>query len=249
LCAGLYSDKGTWSVHGTFFLRIDRATKMITHQSFKEFDKDFITSYMTDKEERKAERKAAKDDSEVEMYSYELRDIVQREDGGALVLAEQYYWWVETVRTTNANGTYSTRTLYHYVYNDVIVVNVDPSGDIAWAAKVPKRQHSINDDGYYSSFTANTKGGRTYLVFNDSGENLFLQDGGKVDQFELSGKDAMVTLATIDDDGITHREALLSPEKRDAKVCPKDCMVLMDGRTFLYASRKKEYRYGVVTFD
>ena len=88
-----------------------------------------------------------------------------------------------------------------------------------------------------------------YLIYNDTGENLFLKQGDKVQQFEITGKDALVTLSTIDEDGITHREALFSPEKRDAKVCPKDCLQLADDRMFLYASRKKEYRFGLVTFD
>ncbi|MBL8000828.1 MAG: hypothetical protein JNL05_02595 [Flavobacteriales bacterium] len=249
LCAGFYSDKGSWSIRGTFFLRIDRVTKSIVHQSFKEFDKEFITAYMTEKEKGKAERKAERKGEEVEMMEYDVRDIIRREDGGALVLAEQYYWWVETVRTTNANGTVSTRVMYHYVYNDIIVVNIAPGGDIEWAAKVPKRQHSINDAGYNSSFAANLKGGKVHLIFNDSGSNLFLKEGDRVAQFEVTGKDALVTLVTVDEDGITHREALFSPERRDAKVCPKDCVQLVDGRTFLYASRKKEYRFGMVTFD
>jgi hypothetical protein len=248
-CVGFYSEKGTWGIRGTFFLRIDRATKTIVHQSFKEFDTDFITAYMTDKEEQKATKKAERKGESLEMYEYEMRDNIKREDGGAVVVAEQYYMWVETIRTTNANGSVSTRTVYHYVYNDIIVVSIAPSGDIEWNAKVPKRQHSTNDGGYYSSYAMTLKGGKIYLLFNDNGENLFLKDGDKVQQFEVTGKDALVTLATIDEDGITHREALFSPEKRDAKVCPKDCITLEDERMFLYASRKKEYRFGLITFD
>lgn len=249
LCAGFYSDKGTWSIRGTFFLRIDRVTKTIVHQSFKEFDKDFIVAYMTEKEERKAERNADRKGQEVEMMEYDMREIIRREDGGALVVAEQYYMWVEVIRTTQPNGASTTSYRYHYVYNDIIVVNINPSGDIEWAAKVPKRQHSVNDGGYYSSYAMNVKDGKIYLIYNDTGENLFLKQGDKVQQFEITGKDALVTLSTIDEDGITHREALFSPEKRDAKVCPKDCLQLADDRMFLYASRKKEYRFGLVTFD
>jgi hypothetical protein len=204
-CAGFYSEKGTWSIRGTFFLRIDRATKTIVRQSFKEFDTDFITAYMTDKEEQKATKKAERKGESLEMYEYEMRDNIKREDGGAVVVAEQYYMWVETIRTTNANGSVSTRTVYHYVYNDIIVVSIAPSGDIEWNAKVPKRQHSTNDGGYYSSYAMTLKGGKIYLLFNDNGENLFLKDGDKVQQFEVTGKDALVTLATIDEDGIPLR--------------------------------------------
>ena len=62
---------------------------------------------------------------------------------------------------------------------------------------------------------------------------------------KLDGSD----LITIDADGHVHREALLAPDKRDAILMPKECFQMEDDRMFVYATRKKEYRYGMITFQ
>jgi hypothetical protein len=82
------------------------------------------------------------------------------------------------------------------------------------------------------------KDGNIFLIFNDSGENLFVKPGDKIKQFELKGKDALVVLATVDNKGNVAREALFSPERRDAILRPKDCVELSNDQMFIYASRK-----------
>ncbi len=249
LAGGFYGLKGANAIHGVFFMRLDRDTKAILHSNFKEFDKDFITQYMTEKEEKKVSKKAEKKGEEVEMVNYDLRDIIRRTDGGAVLVGEQYSFYVTTHSSTDAQGRTTTYTVYHYVYNDIIVVNVDPDGNIEWAAKVPKRQHTKNDGGKYSSYAMAVKEDMIYLIFNDSGKNLFLTPGQKVESFRLVGKEALITLATIDGNGTVHREALLAPDRRDAIARPKACMQLADDRMFMYASRKKDYRFGSMVFE
>jgi hypothetical protein len=85
-------------------------------------------------------------------------------------------------------------------------------------------------------------------VFNDNGKNLFLSQGSKVEQFDLKGKEALITLVTVDATGRVTREALLAPDKRDAILRPKECFQLEDDRMFIYAERKKEYRFGTISF-
>lgn len=250
VCAGLYSEKGTRGIKGPFYMTLDRNSKAVKTQSFGEFSKDFVTAYMTEKEEKRAEKKASKKGEDLGIeWDYDLREIIHREDGGAILMAEQYYMYAVTTCTSSPNGGRTCTTTYHYIYNDIIAVNIDPKGNIEWSAKVPKRQHSVNDGGYYSSYGIEVKGDKIYLIFNDTGENLFLKPGDKIRQFELKGKDALVTIATIDGDGNTKREALFTPERREAILRPKDCTQLEDDRMFIYASRKKEYRFGMITFQ
>ncbi|MCW5898143.1 MAG: hypothetical protein KIT10_02650 [Flavobacteriales bacterium] len=248
LCGGFYGSKGSFAISGTFFLRLDRESMAIIHSSFKEFEKDFITSYMTEKEEAKATKKAEKKGEELELPNYELRDIIRRDDGGVVMVAEQYRYYVTTVTTTDANGRTTMRYVDNYVYNDIIVVNVDPNGDIVWAAKVPKRQHSVNDGGRYSSYALVVKDDHIYVMFNDSGKNLMLLPGDKVEPFKY-GKDMLITLATINADGKVFREALLPQDKRDAITRPKAGVQTGDDRLFIYANWKKTHRFGTVTFN
>ncbi|HRO98277.1 MAG TPA: hypothetical protein PLN54_02460 [Flavobacteriales bacterium] len=249
ICAGFYGIKGAWTVRGAYVLRLDRSTKAVKHESYKEFDRDFITAFMTEKEEKKATKRAERKGEELELYEYDLDEIVLREDGGMVLVGEQYYMYTTTVCTTNQNGGQTCRTVFHYIYNDIIAVSTDAQGNITWAVKIPKRQHTTNDGGYYSSYALAVKGEKMYFVFNDSGKNLFLTPGQKVEQFDLRGKEALITLVTVDIDGRVTREALLAPEKRDAILRPKSCVQTDDARMFIYAQRKKEYRFGTITFQ
>lgn len=249
LCGGLFGNKGENKVRGSFFLRLDPRTKAVKHESYKEFTDDFITQYMTAKEEEKAKKKAERKGEDLEMYEYDLRDIVRRDDGGAVLVGEQYYMYTTTTCYTTQGGGQTCRTNYHYIYNDIIVVNIAPDGDIQWAATVPKRQSTVNDNGYFSSFALGVKGSNLYLVYNDNGKNLFLSAGDKFERTDFQGKSSIVTLATVNSDGHVVREAFFDPAKRDLILRPKSCSQLEDGRMFMYATRKKDYRFGVATFE
>lgn len=248
LCAGLYGNQGdTRYVSGAFFLRLDHATKKLVHQSYKAFPADFVTSYMTERQAAKAEKKAERKNQELERYEYDVRDLVRRDDGGIVLLAEQYYMYTTESTVSTGNGGTTTRTVYHYLFNDIIAVNIDPNGEIEWAVKVPKRQHTVNTY-LWSSFALAVKDDHIYLVFNDSGDNLFLKPGDKVKQFGLTEKNILVVLVTIDKYGEVTREALFSPERRDVILRPMDCVQLDNGSMFIYASRKNDYRFGQVLF-
>ena len=112
---------------------------------------------------------------------------------------------------------------------------------------MPKRQHAGTP--IYSSYGMSVVGNKIYFVFNDSGKNLFLKEGDRIDDFELKGKDALVTLATVEADGTVHREALLAPDRQDAILRPMACTQVADDRMFIYATRKNDYQYGYITFQ
>lgn len=249
LCGGFWGVKGANKVRGAFFMSLDPATKAIKHDNYNEFSDDFITQYMTAKEEEKAKKKAEKKKEDLELYEYDLRDIIRREDGGAVLVGEQYYMYTTTVCTTTQNGGQTCRTIFHYIYNDIIVVNIGPDGNIDWAVTVPKRQHTANDGGYFSSFGLEVKGSDLFLVYNDNGENLFLAAGDKFKNTDFQGKSSIVTLASVNIDGHVTREALFDPEKRDLILRPKSCRQLEDDRMFIFATRKKNYKFGMVTFQ
>ncbi|MCB0586514.1 MAG: hypothetical protein KDD06_14485, partial [Phaeodactylibacter sp.] len=150
VCAGFFSEKGAYSVKGTCFFRLNASTKEIFNLSFKEFGFEFRTEFMRPGEVRRATRAEANDDTgrEPELYRFSLDELVLRSDGGAVLVAEQYYVFERTYRYWD--GT--LRFDYYYNYNDIIVVNIQPDGNIEWATRIPKRQETINDGGYYSSY-------------------------------------------------------------------------------------------------
>ncbi len=256
VCGGFFGNKGVGSVRGSFFMRLDRDTKQIEHQSYKEFDNDFIKSYMTEKQAKKAEKRADRKGEDMEMFQFDMDEIILREDGGAVMVGEQYYVYQRC--TTSSNG--SQRCYWVHNYNDIIAINIDPEGEIEWATIIPKRQAFIERQyaivignlpyrPVFASYAVAVKGENIHFVFNDSGKNLFLKPGMKVEQYDLKGKGQLITLATIDGNGTVHREALLAPDKRDAILQPMACRQMDTENMFIYATRGKEYRFGSITFQ
>jgi len=110
ICGGFYSAEGTYSIEGSYFLKIDSDTKEIKSKAFQEFGIDFVTQNLSNREEKASKRKDAKGKN-VELYRYELDDIILRTDGGAILVGEQYYVRAVTSTTTDGNGL--TLSLIH----------------------------------------------------------------------------------------------------------------------------------------
>src|SRR5690349_839581 len=133
VCAGFYSAKGTLSIKGTYFLRVDLGSKEIKTKSFKEFGIDFIVENMSEREANRAIKRQERGD-DVELYEYYLDMLLVGKDGSAILIGEQYY--VQQITSTSyINGRPTYTTTYHYYYNDIIAVKINPQGQIEWAEK------------------------------------------------------------------------------------------------------------------
>ncbi len=242
VCAGFYSKKGLYSIDGSYYLKLDTESEQIVNRSFEEFSLDFITQNMTEKEEKKTKKKDAKG-KDAELYRYELDEIILREDGGAVLVGEQYYVVVNTY--TDANG--NTRTTYTYHYNDIIVINVDPEGNIEWTEKIAKKQITSNDNGYFSSYTLAVVDDKLYFVFNDHPKNLFYNGSGKVYNMKR-GKESLVVLVSMDMNGAQEREALFTKGETEIWTRPKVCDQISEDEMILFGENKKTHRFARLRF-
>jgi len=162
---GFYSTGAVNSgVDGSFFFRIDGKTGRIVASSFEDFDNDFILKSATVAEAKSA-RKKVKKGKDLALPSYEFRDIILREDGGAMLVGEQIIIKVVTTTSADSQGRMTTRTTYYYFYNDLVVVNIAPDGDIDWVKNIPKEQTSVNDGGYNSSYSMLVHEDKLHFVF------------------------------------------------------------------------------------
>lgn len=248
ICTGFYSDNGTWSIRGTFFITIDGETKKIKTKSFKEFDEDFITLGWTEKEEEKEKKKAAKKERSLEMYNYEFRELIQREDGGAVLLAEQYRYYRRCRTSYDAYGNSTMICTEHYIYNDVIVINVTPEGEIEWATKIEKNQHTTNDGGYFSSFSTHVKGDKIFLVYNESAKQFYEKEERK--EMDRKDKKAMLTLLVeVDGKGEFEKELLFNTRTEGVRTRPKVCEQIDQKSSIIYTQWGKTQKFAELIFD
>lgn len=245
ICAGFYSENAISSIKGSFFFGVDMNTKLISDISLKEFDLNFITQNLTDKQSAKIEKKNAKGKN-VEMYEYDLDNLILRDDGGVVLVGEQFFIQTVTSTSTGANGVRITTTNYYYHYNDIIVVNINPDGEIDWAQKIGKRQRTYNDGGYYSSYALAVSGDKMYFVFNDNGKNLLYNGRGTLYPFS-STKNALAMLVVMDSEGNQKREALFAQEKKSAILRPMLSNQIDKKSLVVYCTRKNLEKFVKIT--
>jgi len=229
------------SFKGVFYMVIDDKTKEIEIESTKEFDFDFFTEGMSEKQEKKASKKVAKG-KELEFPEFKFREMVMKQNGGVVVTAEQYY--VVVVTTTDPK-TGATRTTYYYHYNDIIVIDINKDGEINWATKIPKRQVSTNDYGYYSSYVIGVKEDKIYLFYLDHIDNL---NNRTLRQKNYAGGKAkrILTNITIGPDGKYDKEMMFTIKESIQIPIAKKSMQMTEDEILLYAALKGKHKFGII---
>ena len=250
VCAGFYSEVGTYSIRGTYFFRLNAKTKILYKKNLKEFNFDFVTEYMSDRRRKKAREAELRGDKkrQAELYQYALDDLILRSDGGALMVAEQYF--VEE-RFSNDFGVYPNRfqtgrTDFLYNYNDIIVVNINPEGEIEWTTRIPKNQETYNDGGYFSSYAMSIVRDKIYFVYNDNGRNF---DANANRIYGYNGKNSVIALAELRRDGSLKTYPLFSNRTAEVIARPKICKQIGKNEMAIYGEYGRKYKFGHLVFQ
>ncbi len=251
VCSGFYSERGTYSMKGTYFFRLDAETKEIYNQNLKEFDFEFLTENYGEGQKARAERAEVRGDKlrAPELYRFALDDLILRSDGGALLIAEQFY----VQEYTNPVGGYSAGRFnnnyqreFYYYYNDIIVVNIKPDGGIEWATRIPKRQVTRNDGGYFSSYAMSIVRDKLYFVYNDNRRNLE-EDNRRLHNFD--GRNSIVVLSEINKTGDLITTPLFPNREMKLITRPKICRQIGRKSMAIYAELRNKFRFADLQFD
>lgn len=244
VCAGFYSDRNSLTIQGTCFFRINAQTQELYKTGFKAFEPGFMARFLTDKQIRQGKG----------LFNYSLDRLILRSDGGALLVAEQYF--VRQDRTFNTfgdpfindfNDPINNRIQFIYNYHDLIVVNINPDGSIAWANKVPKRQVSVDDGGYFSSYAMSVVRDKIYIVYNDHPKNANELDPQRI--LNYNGRNSVVTMAILGADGSFDKYALFSNQDASIITRPKVARQISRNEMIIYGERNKMYRFGKLYFQ
>ncbi|MEZ5015308.1 MAG: hypothetical protein R2794_13555, partial [Chitinophagales bacterium] len=231
---GFYTDRerGT-GYKGVLFFALDPYKQQVIKEGFKPFGPEELSEFLSSKQISKNK----------EIEQFDLRNLVVREDGSLVMVAEKYY--VVVHETRDAQGRVS-RT-YTYYYLDLLIVDVDPNLQIKWMKALPKRQVTNNDNGYYSSVALLVGPENIFILFNDNPENAGIVDKGeKMKNF--NGKKSVVAMITVDDSGHAKKETVLQNKTAGIILVPKVCEQVNENTLFIYGQLKNLYRIGTITF-
>jgi hypothetical protein len=106
---------------------------------------------------------------------YEVRKIIVKNDGGFILVGENYNI---AVRSYNYGmgagyynyyntGGYNNTTVREYHYGDVMVLSYDKDGNRKWHSFIRKDQNSTDDGGMFSSYAMLNSGASLVFLYND----------------------------------------------------------------------------------
>lgn len=154
--AGLYSDKNRDRSNGTFFLTLPDGAGTAALR-FEPFDDKFLSIL----------RRKDGDDSGRGIEDVQVRQVIPRQDGGALLLAERFR---EVQRGTAAGRGFlrdGMRLVVDFFYDDVFIIATDPNGRVQWRTVLHKKQYSQDDEGTFSSYFLVRNPDKLHFLFND----------------------------------------------------------------------------------
>ncbi len=216
VCSGFSNDSAKQSIGGAFYFVMNKDTEDFIQENYKDFNTAELALFM---KERKA--KKGKEIS----YNYNLDYLILREDGGVVLLAE--YFDIITYTTNNGNGGMSTRTVY--VNGDVMIVNINPNGEIEWVRKLAKDQRGSTSR--YSSFDYAIVQDKIHFIYN-----------------RYIGKRTDVQLTFIDNEGKMGGKDLFNAKKEKVLLLPAGCRQISDDEMIIYGEWRRSFQFGRVKF-
>ncbi len=122
------------------------------------------------------------------LYTYPIRKLVLRSDGGAVIIAEAAYY-SEYSYYDYFTQSFTRRTEYHY--DNVVIMSIHTDGTIDWSGVLRKDQVSMDDGGFLSSFNTVLQSDHIDLLYNSD-----------------NGRNNEVSLFTINNKGVTEQKSV-----------------------------------------
>ena len=140
------------------------------------------------------------------IYGIRIGDVVLRQDGGIILVTEEYKLDKELQMENNFYGGMPVNNYrYFYYYNDLLILSLDREGKKDWFRKLKKEQVSMNDNGVYSSYLLQAMPDKLVFAFND-----------------LSRKRWLLSSYKINSKGEEESAVLIHPQEYEGRIVPRD---------------------------
>ncbi|MCG9909658.1 MAG: hypothetical protein MH137_00025 [Flavobacteriales bacterium] len=235
LIPGFYTLPGKEGVQGTFFMSIDRREHKVKSSAVKSFEKSLLLDFINERKYNKG----------MGLPGFNINYTIPISTGGLYVVSEQYY--MSEVCGRDGRGFLNCN--YYYYYNSLVVFRISESGEILWNTVVPKYQFSINDEGFYSSFSLAVTGDRLHFIYNDHPKNIQIQ---KMAEYKIMTRPStsQAIHVTVNPDGTFIKEPLFSNKDEKLILRPKFSGQVKEGEMIISAVPKNNYvKLGTLTFD
>lgn len=252
VATGFYKEAIGSSIRGIIYLKINENTNEIIERKKTPFTQEFLSNAEPGWVQKLLLGGDVPDESNFEFFEY--TEFKRTTDGGFIAIAEHMHIDARSRGTFEA-GNEMQRYDHYYHYGDILVYKLTKKGELEWVRRIPKKQESLNDGGYYLSFASIQGENSMYFFFNDHKKN-YTEDGNYFDQADIK---AMRTnrftnvIAWVKVDEITGevtRKSLPGKKELSTVFIPKISQVSDDGQQLiLYSSQGNRHRFGRVQIN
>lgn len=218
--AGFYSLSDRSQIAGLVLARINPQALEFDTIGYGSFDTEFtqrIVSYKSSKKEK-------------ELTDYFLRDLILRDDGGVVLMAESNYQTNQTF-VQYSQGFPIYREVVYYHYDEIVLVSANPDGTVDWRQIIPKNQTSVSPSPEFS-YTAFASLDHINILFNEEGRSK-----------------SNVALYSISNTGNVVPRNVLSAETNEANIVPSDARIISPNTILVPANKRKKKGVFRLTFD
>jgi hypothetical protein len=224
---GFYDETGSATdpaASGFFYQQYDSKTGALNHFSYNNFSTAFMAE-LTGREGGNMNNK---------LFTFAVKKILLRIDGGALIIAESFIRDKREVLTMSAsmmNPYNQYHTVQTFQYNDVIAFSVKPDASLDWSNVMRKKQVSEDDAGANSSFALLNQKDKIHLIYMDD-----IAPSAPVDEYILNST------------GISNRTTLFGQEEKDVFVLPKLAKQVSPNEVIMPSVRAGAFRLVRITY-
>lgn len=172
LVIGLYSDRNTGNTDGIYHAILNDNNLSDFRVSTLSYDDELIADFHG-KYNPKRES----------LYNLDVQDLVLRDDGGVLLLAEENKEYERLAYGGRRDYYGSTRFSVDYYYEDLVLISIHEDGSSHWQKLLPKRQYSNDDEAVYSSYFLFKNPSYLRILYNDE-----IRNDNTVSEYILNGK-------------------------------------------------------------
>lgn len=227
----LKKSKGSTSSVGYFVGVFDPENPGGTEFRTFQFSEQLITANESERAKRKMD-KAVKKGKDPGMPFLRMENIHRRSDGGYYIVMEQFYFYVQQVKTGPV-----TIYIYHYFFMDALVASVSETGQEEWIRKISKNQYFINSTflGGVNTFLI---GDELQMFFNDHSKNKGNDEDAVPVTYTVT-RDGLLVCAKITPDGKVTRHVVTDLKDEQKVISPSRITEISEG---LYFGSGKEYK-------
>jgi hypothetical protein len=206
--AGFYSEKTTYSSAGVFYYALTEDSLKETKTINTPFDAAYLRKFLGEKKEER------------ELVNYSIDRLRVRKDGGVGLIAESKFQSNRSYYDYYLQS-FISHTYYHY--GNIMVLSVNPDGNILWNILISKDQNSVDDDGYLSSYFGAVTGGRLVVLFN-----------------KYIDAESSVIMSSVDATGMQKTETLFGAMEK-VYIIPRSGKQISEDTFLIPAYKKKKF--------